>query len=86
MPSIFIRINRVAFQILLAKFRLASHLFIDKTHIVARAVAGGQGKAQCVGTVFIDDFQWINAVAQGFGHFPALGIPDNTVDKYRLKR
>ena len=54
-PSRFIRINREAFQILLAKLRLAVTFSSRVAHVVAGGVAGDQGKAQRVGAVLVDD-------------------------------
>ena len=62
---------------------LASTLFGREAHVVARAVSGGQGKAQRVGAVLVDDLQRVDAVAQRFGHLAPLGIPDQAVDEHR---
>ncbi len=77
--------NRAAFHSLLAKLRLAMHLLVAEAHVVARAVAGGQGEAQRVGAVLVDDLQRVDAVAQGFGHLAALRVPDQAVDEHGLE-
>ena len=77
--------NRAAFHSLLAKLRAAVTFSSREAHIVARAVAGGQGEPQRIGAVLVDDLQRVDAVAQGFAHLAALGIPDQAVDEHILE-
>ena len=56
-----------------------------EAHVVARAVAGDEVEAQGVRAVLVGDLQGVNAVAQGFGHLPALAVPDQAVDQNFFK-
>ena len=56
-----------------------------KTHIVARRIACNEHKAQRIGSIFVNNFQGVNAVTQGFTHLPALFIADKTMDEDMLK-
>ncbi len=80
----FIITKRVAFQILLAKLRIASHFSTIEAHIVAGAVAGDEVEAQRVGAVLVGHLQRVDAVAQRLGHLAALVIADQAVDEHVL--
>ncbi len=67
---------------LVGEVSISFYSFIIETHIVARGIAGHQSEAQGIGAVFLDDFQWIDAVAQRFGHLAALGVSDQAMDEY----
>ena len=56
-----------------------------EAHIVAGAVAGDHVHAQGVGTIAVDHFQRINAVAQRLGHLAALVVAHQTVDQDRME-
>ena len=60
-------------------------LFGQIPHIVSGAIAGCQGKPQSVGTVFVNFFQGVNAVAQGFTHFSTLRVTNDTVHQNGVK-
>ena len=81
----FIITKRLAFQILLAKLRMASHFLHIEAHIVAGAVAGDQVEAQGVGAVLLRHLQRVDAVAQGLGHLAALVIPHQAVDQHGVE-
>ena len=57
----------------------------NKTHIVARRIACNEHEAQRIGSIFVNNFQGVNAVTQGFTHLPALFIADKTMDEDMLK-
>ena len=42
-------------------------------------------EAQRIGSIFVNNFQGVNAVTQGFTHLPALFIADKTMDEDMLK-
>ena len=46
---------------------------------------GRIGEPQRIRAVFINDVQWVNHVARGFGHLLALGIADQPVQINRIK-
>ena len=61
-------------------------LLHKETHIVAGAVAGNEVETQSVSAVLLRHLQRVDAIAQGLGHFAALVVADQTVDKHRLER
>ena len=60
-------------------------LLLGKAHIVSGAVSSHQGKPEGIRAVLLDDLDGIDAVAQGFAHLPALGIPHQPVEEHRFK-
>ena len=58
------------------------HTFPIEAHVIARSVTGDEHEAQGISTILVDNFQRVNAVAQGFGHFATLAITNKTVDEY----
>ncbi len=60
--------------------------FIVETHVVPGGVAGDQRKPQGIRAVLVDDLQRVDAVAQGFGHLPALAVPDQSVEQHCVER
>ena len=61
------------------------HLFIHIAGIIAGAVAGHQHKAQGIRAVLVDDLQRVYAVAEGFAHLAALGIPHQAMNEDGIK-
>ena len=62
------------------------HTLPVETHIVTRCITGHQSKTQGVRAVFVDDFQRIDTVTQGFTHLSSLRISYQTVDQYMMER
>ena len=71
---------------LVCKVTGSLYLVVTVPHIITRSVARCQHKPQSICTVFINDFQRVNAVAQGLGHLSALFIPYQTMNQNRIKR
>ena len=57
-----------------------------KTGLVAGLYFGGfQALMPTLGTVLVNDFQRVDAVAQALGHLAALAVADDAVDLERTK-
>ena len=70
---------------LVSKVTSGFYTFPIEAHIVTRGVAGNEHEAQSICTILVNNFQRINAIAQGFGHFATLAITNKTVDEYFFK-
>ena len=57
----------------------------EKAHVIARRIAGDQVEAQGVRAVLLGHLQGVDAVAQRFGHFAPLVVPDQTVDEHGVE-
>ena len=55
-------------------------------HVAALGGQSGQGKAQGVGAVLVDEFQGVNDIALGLGHFLALFVTHQGMDIDRVER
>ena len=92
--KVFIRIGRNGLSVhihhdktggvpyLIGKITACFHSFKIEPHVVSGCISGNQRETQRVGAVLVNDFQRINAVAQGFGHFSSLGIPYQAMEKH----
>ena len=58
------------------------HTFPIEAHVIARSVTSDEHKAQGISTVLVNNFQRVDTIAQGFGHFATLAITNKTVDEY----
>ena len=91
-----IRRNFLAFHIhqdetgcvpyLVCKVSVRFYTLHVETHVVAGRIAGDQRQAQCVRTVFVDDFQRIDTVSEGFAHLASLRVSYKSVEQYCFKR
>ena len=78
--SMFMKIRRAAFQILLAKLRALSMRSSVKTMSVPGAAAAQEGHADGVGAVLLGHLERVDDVALGLGHLLALGSRTRRVD------
>jgi hypothetical protein len=78
--SIFTKSRRAAFQILLAKARVAFHAVFGEHDVGAGRGAQQQRHAHGVGAVLFGDHQRVDGVAAGLGHFLALGVAHQAVN------
>ncbi len=58
------------------------HALHVETHVVAGRVSGDQRQTERVRAVFVDDFERIDTVSEGFTHLASLGITNESVDQY----
>ena len=90
-----IRRNFLAFHIhqdetgcvpyLVCKVSVRFYTLHVETHVVAGRIAGDQRQAQCVRTVFVDDFQRIDTVSEGFAHLASLRVSYKPVEQYSFE-
>ena len=78
--------NRPAFQILLAKLRLASTFLTERFVIIPRGRAHQQREAQRVRAQLIHHVQRVDHVAVGLGHLAAVLVADQAVQVHRVER
>ena len=78
-PARFMITKRAAFQILLAKLRLASTRLSAQLHVVAGRATGEQRKTQRIGAIFGDQIKRVERVVQALAHLAALFVAHQTV-------
>ena len=71
---------------LVGKVPAGLHTLPVETHVVAGCVTGHQRQTQRICAVFVDHFQRIDTVAQGFTHLSSLAVTNQTVDQYGVER
>ena len=76
--------RRIPYLIAEVAHRLA--LFNIKAHIIARAVAGYEVKAQRIRAVLFGHLQGVDAVAEALGHFSTLTVTHEAVDEHGVER
>ena len=60
--------------------------FVRETHIISGRVACREEESQRVGAVFVNDFERVDSVSEGFTHLDTVLVTDDTVDKNSVER
>ena len=61
------------------------HTIPVETHVVSGGVSGHKSQAERICAVFVDDFQRIDTVSEGFTHLSSLAVTNQSVNQYMME-